>query len=181
MGEKRRSKGRPPKLTLSVQNKICEGLSLGMGYEQASLRSGITDRTRQNWVNTGKELYLAIENEEGGVDLTSREKAFLRFFLAHEAAVAESQYYHLTLLENHAQTDPGVSKWILERRFPLEFGGRTRIEHSGPEGSPIEIAEKNMPVEKRAAEIILILEAAQKRKEQQEKEGDGADAAPLPE
>jgi hypothetical protein len=162
-------RGRPQKLTPKLRDTLCEGLELGMGYAQASLRAGITERTRLNWVNAGKEVYeLVEESAPEGVELTKEQNDYLQFFLAHEAAIAESQYYHLSLLENHAQTNPQVSQWILKHRFPDVFGDKTRIEHSGPDGGAVEFKTADMTIEERAARVALILQAADQRRQQEQ-------------
>ena len=60
---------RPTKLTHEVQQKIGDGVSLGLTYALATESVGITDKTFNDWMNKGKtekygkysQFYLHIQ------------------------------------------------------------------------------------------------------------------------
>jgi len=155
--------GRPTKLTAKVQKILLEGLEVGMTFDGAATRAGITERTRQNWWNRGEEVYHMLEEAgEDGVELGQEDDIYLRFFLAHNEAVAKGQFAHWVNLENHMPNDPKVSMWVLERRYGI--GMVQRHEITGAEGGAIEVKSTGDSDDERAARILAILEAAKARR-----------------
>lgn len=133
-----RKAGRPTKLTKKVRDVIIEGLEVGMTYEHAAKRAGVTYDTFRNWRNRGEELAVIVDQAENDTELTDDDFLFLSFFKAVEAANSEAQFNHLVNLENHSSSDPRVSMWILENRFPNDFkGNRNRVEVTGENGGPV--------------------------------------------
>lgn len=164
--------GRPFILNDTIQAAYFENLEIGMGFEEAAALAGVTYRSVCNWREAGRTIQEKIDALPEGekLHLTADEDRLLQFFLAEPAAIAQSQKFHLVNLENHSQQDPNISKWILERRFPKTFGpSPNRVEHSGPDGRPIESKDvSDMPVEERAARIAYLLQRAAERAAAQE-------------
>ncbi len=79
--------------------------------------------------------------EHGEGALPEAEGAYLRFYRATKAAVAEHVRSRLELIAT-AAADPKhwtAAAWSLERRYPAEFGRRERHEHSGSVGLVVEL------------------------------------------
>jgi transposase len=101
---------RPTKLNSDITRRICEGVSIGLTYALAAESAGITYKTFNDWMNKGKteksgihhQFYQHVQkcNAEGAKKLLER---------LNDAAVA-----------GNCQ----VCMWVLERRFPEEFGRR---------------------------------------------------------
>ena len=101
---------RPTKLTNEIQQKIGDNIALGLSYSLAANAAGITYQTFNFWISKGKnstsgkyfEFYqhIQLRNAEGALKLLER---------LNEAADA-----------GNCQ----ICMWILERRFPDEFGRR---------------------------------------------------------
>jgi hypothetical protein len=101
---------RPTKLTHEVQQKIGDGVSLGLTYALAASAAGVTYQTFNQWMKLGRdstsgkcfEFYKYIEqrNAEGALKILQK--------LNDEAKAGNCQ----------------VCMWILERRFSEDFGRR---------------------------------------------------------
>jgi transposase len=101
---------RPSKLTQDITKQIGDGVSCGLTYALAAESVGITYKTFNEWMKLGRdstsgkyfEFYQHIEkcNANGAIKLLQR---------LNEAAEA-----------GNCQ----VCMWILERRFPDDFGCR---------------------------------------------------------
>ena len=101
---------RPTKLTNEVQQKIGDGVSIGLTYALAASAAGVTYQTFNQWIKLGRdstsgkyfELYKHIEqrNAEGALRILQR---------LNDAAKA-----------GNCQ----VCMFILERRFSEDFGRR---------------------------------------------------------
>ena len=101
---------RPCKLTPEIQQRIGDGVSLGLTYALAAESAGITYQTLNQWMQRGRNT-------------TSGE--YFKFYKFIQKCNADSARRLLERL--HDATEAGncqVCMWILERRFPEEFGRR---------------------------------------------------------
>lgn len=111
------------KLTPQLQEIIGNNITLGMPLKFAAEAAGITEVTFYNWLKRG-------EAESKG--------QFFEFAEHVKACKAKAVQLHLKLITK-AATDGSwqASAWILERRYPEEFGRKDRLEldanmnHSG--------------------------------------------------
>lgn len=101
--------GRPSKLTPEVQRRVLGALRLGLSRSAAAGVGGIAPRTLRDWLTRGErgeapfdELLEAVETSEG------QAQARLTGGLVKAAA-----------------GDPKVAQWLLERRFPEDWGRRS--------------------------------------------------------
>ncbi len=101
---------RPCKLTDEIQQRIGENISLGLTYSFASEAAGITYKTFNQYMNRGK-----TENSEKYFN-------FYKFIQKRNANAAKA------LLERIKEAvdagDCRICMFILEKRFPDEFGRR---------------------------------------------------------
>ena len=101
---------RPTKLTHEIQQKIGDNIALGLPYSLAANAAGISYQTLNEWLKKGRNS-------------TSGE--YFQFFKYIQKCNADAAK---TLLEHlKSAADAGnctVCMWILERRFPEEFGRR---------------------------------------------------------
>ena len=101
---------RPCKLTPEIQKRISDNIALGLTYSLAASSAGITYKTFNIWLNKGK-------TEKSG-----KYYQFYKYIIKCNADGA------LKLLERLNEAAKGgncqVCMFILERRFPDEFGRR---------------------------------------------------------
>ena len=119
---------RKSKLNDAVQNRICEGLKLGMTYKAAALSAGIDQTTFWRWHREGKKARNGVKRA---------------FYLSVEKSVAESQKVLLGIvLKGAKEKNPRLALELLSRRWPEAYAPKATIEnrHSGPDGkSPIKL------------------------------------------
>jgi hypothetical protein len=104
------------KYTAEAHKTIVKAIKLGETYKGAAMAAGISERTFYEW----------------------REK-HPRFLQAIEKATSEMRRANIEYIAKKAPTTWQAAAWLLERRFPNEFGRRS-VEVSGPDGGAIPIA-----------------------------------------
>jgi hypothetical protein len=101
---------RPTKLTHEVQQKIGDGVSLGLTYALAAEAAGITYQAFNDWHKKGKN---------------SKSGEYFEFYKFIQKCNADAAKKCLEHLNESAKADNcTVCMWILERRFPEDFGRR---------------------------------------------------------
>jgi hypothetical protein len=105
--------GRPSKFTAECRKVIVEAIGRGLPYCYAATKAGISYPSFCNYRRDHPDFADEI--------------------LRAEADAIDSR---LAIIEKASATDPSCAKWWLEHRFPQHFA-KTRIEISGPDGSPI--------------------------------------------
>ncbi len=101
---------RPCKLTYEIQQRIGENISMGLTYSLAAEAAGITYKTFNDWMNKGKTEKSGIYNQ---------------FFKHIQKCNAEGARILLERLNDTAEAgNCQICMFILERRFPEEFGRR---------------------------------------------------------
>ena len=101
---------RPTKLTSEIQQKIGDGVSLGLTYALAAEAAGITYQTFNQWMQRGKNsTYGEYFN-------------FYQHVTKRNADAAKELLERLNLAAKAGDTR--ICLWILERRFSEDFGRR---------------------------------------------------------
>jgi DNA-directed RNA polymerase subunit F len=101
---------RPCKLTPEIQHKIGENISLGLTYSLAAEASGITYKIFNQYMNRGK------------IDKSGKYYDFFKYIQKCNVDAAKEL---LERLNSAAKAgDTRICMWILDRRFPDEFGRR---------------------------------------------------------
>lgn len=129
--------GRPTELTPAVQDTLADLLRRGMTRQAAAAAVGIGWATLKEWVARG----------EG----TDPDREPTEIYAAFAAAIreAEASFEAEAIADIRAATTFGgapdwkAKAWLLERRFPEQWGNRTKQEVkqevSGPGGKPIQM------------------------------------------
>ena len=101
---------RPCKLTPEIQQRIGNNIALGLTYRLAAESAGVTYKTLNEW------------NQKGKTDKSGKYFDFYLYIQKQNADAAKA------LLERLNESAKGgncqVCMWILEQRFPEEFGRR---------------------------------------------------------
>ena len=117
--------GRPDKLTKKAQEVIVERISAGVPYKWAVAATDVSMGTFERWMARGAK-------EKSG--------KYRRFREAVEKAKADcvaARVAHI-LKAGQAAQQWTANAWWLERVCHEEFSSKQKVEHSGPEGKPIE-------------------------------------------
>jgi hypothetical protein len=101
---------RPSKLTSEIQQRIGDNIALGLTYRLAAESVGITYKTLNEW------------NQKGQTEKSGKYFEFSQYI---KKCNADGARILLEKLNDAAKAgNCTVCAWILERRFPEEFGRR---------------------------------------------------------
>jgi len=101
---------RPTKLTNEVKQKIGDGVSIGLTYALAASSAGVTYQTFNQWMKLGRDSTFG---------------KYFEFYKHIEQRNAEGALKILQKLNDAAEAgNCQVCMFILERRFPEDFGRR---------------------------------------------------------
>ena len=114
---------RPSKLSPAILEKVCEGVRLGMSYERASVRVGITATALREW----------MRKDEAG------NPRYAGVVAAVQKARADGETRLLARIHKASEDDWKAAAWILERRHPESYAKMERREVSGPNGDPLKL------------------------------------------
>jgi transposase len=99
---------RPSKLTPNITKRIGENIALGLPYSLAAEAAGIAYQTFNDWMNKGK---------------TEKSGKYYQFYIFIQKCNADAAKKCLERLNEAAGAgNCQVCMWILERRFPENFG-----------------------------------------------------------
>jgi hypothetical protein len=106
---------RKTKLTEQMITTVQECIELGMSYTATAGAVNITPETFANWMNWGKA--------------GQKDPLYSRFYAAVRESEGKLMYDCLTKLRKAADTGNAESiRWLLERRFPEDFGKRSALD-----------------------------------------------------
>lgn len=146
--------GRPSLLTPATALEICRLIELGFTYESAAEGAGVSYSSFNNWRNRAKEAEKRLED---GVEVPPEDLPYLQFLQAVKKAEKRAKEKHLANIDKASKRSWYASAWILERRYPNEYG-RARLEVSGPEGSAIPVKAEGLNDEERTNLLQLAAE-----------------------
>ena len=121
--------GRKTKLTPEVQEIIVDGINAGLTLVLTCARAGVTYVTFYRWLEKG-------EAANSGV--------FCEFFNAVSRAKADSALRLVSQITLQAPTDWRAAAFLLERRFPDDYGKRSEV--TGKDGGPVKVETKTQHV-----------------------------------
>ena len=99
---------RPSKLTPNIIKRIGENIALGLPYSLAAEAAGIAYQTFNDWMNKGK---------------TEKSGKYYQFYKYIQKCNADATKECLKRLDVAVKAgDTRICTWILERRFPENFG-----------------------------------------------------------
>lgn len=105
--------GRPPKaLTEHRLALILEQVAVGVPPQTAAVAAGVPAKTWRNWLSRSREA----EPVEPYRSMGERLEAAVTFY--HQSRVH--------VVHAGAEKDPRLAQWELERRFPNEWGDKSR-------------------------------------------------------
>lgn len=121
---------RPTKLTPEIIEQICLFIENGNTNKDACYMAGISEAIFYLWLQKAKKL-------------KKKSKANAIYFeLLESIKKAESKFraYHISIINTSAKRNWQASAWMLERRYPSEYGRRvTELQVGGIEETAIPI------------------------------------------
>ena len=108
------------KLTPFVRKRISELIEQGMPPYRAAIAVGVTAPTFYRWRDLGERA--RENNGHGG------ENPYLLFVNEIEQSEARFIERNVARIDRAAEKDTENAKWMLERRYPSEFGKRVEVE-----------------------------------------------------
>jgi hypothetical protein len=115
--------GRPSKLTIDVQSKICAALQRGNYIETSAAFAGVSKSVLFAWMKQGN-----ADRDDG------KANKYTRFLDAVEIAQAEAEVRDLQHIDKHGETSWQAAAWKLERRFPKRWGRVNPDQEVGEKG-----------------------------------------------
>ncbi len=116
--------------THTIGLRVIEQIRKGMPVVFAAAAAGVPRATLYRWLAAG-------EAEKPSAD----DESLVAFAALYRAAEAEYAAQELASIDGEVGEGKGDWKrtaWKLEKRFPKEFGSRVALEHSGPDGAPMQ-------------------------------------------
>ena len=105
--------GRKTKYSNELATRICANIAGGATYEDACRMEGIATSSYYCWLKKFPEFSQAVK------------KATVQFKRVHLSKIASADSWQ-------------ASAWLLERRFPYEYGRRPPVEVMGKDGGPVQ-------------------------------------------
>jgi transposase len=146
--------GRRTKLTPEVQSAVMEALSAGNYLETAAQYAGIGASTLYLWLDRGRaeKERLDIDTEAEPVE---SEQKFVEFLETVEKTRAQAEVRAVALVRKAAIDGTWqAAAWYLERSHPKKWGRSQRLEHSGPEGGPVQMTVSAEDLERKVIDLL---------------------------
>jgi hypothetical protein len=106
-----------------MREKIIQAIALGLTYERACGLAGVSYQSLRNWIARGGQ---------------ETEGEYFDFLDALKKAEAQAEAVCLQRIHKAAQGGQWqAAAWILERRYPEQWGRRERHIHESPDGSAV--------------------------------------------
>ena len=121
--------GRPTKLTPEVRDLIVDGINAGLTFGLTCARAGVSPATFYRWLDRGE---------------TAKSGVFREFCDTVSRAKADSALRLVSQITLQAPTDWRAAAFLLERRFPDDYGKRSEI--TGKDGGPVKVEAKTQHV-----------------------------------
>lgn len=116
------------KLTADVHRAIVQSIAGGAFATTAAHAAGVSKATYFRWLQRGRQ---ATERAEQGADVPLSEAPFQAFYEDVSQADANVEIAVASILYQAARAgDWRAGAWLLERRFPDQWGQRADVRHS---------------------------------------------------
>lgn len=133
-----KTKGRRPLLNDDIQKRIVDTISAGNYLETAAGVAGIGISTLHLWLDKGRTERELAELE--GREPTPDRRIYVDFLEAVEKARATSEARAVLHIQRAAADGTWqAAAWFLERSAPGRWGRRDHLQHTGPNGGPVEV------------------------------------------
>ena len=112
---------RRSKLTKKTTEQICNAISIGATYEIAAGYGGVSQRVFYLWLERGRKEAERLETDpEAQPD--PAERKYMQFLHKVYEANNDAAISWLNVINNSAAVDPVWARYLLEQRFPKDYG-----------------------------------------------------------
>ncbi len=112
---------RRSKLTKKTTEAICDAITIGATYDMAAVWGGVTPRSFYSWMERGRKESDRLEGDsEAQVD--PDERKYLQFLQKVLDSNVQAGIAWLNVINNSAAVDPVWARYLLEQRFPKDYG-----------------------------------------------------------
>jgi hypothetical protein len=144
--------GRPTLLDDDRLEAITNALRNGAYIDHAAQAAGISTRTYHGWMERGRTERDRIN---AGLAPDPDEAPFVQLLHSVERAQSEAAVDLLGEIANHARNGTWqAAAWILERKFPRQWGRFDRSEVTGAEGGPVRLDVSTEDLERKVQRIL---------------------------
>lgn len=120
----------PTAYTEEIGKRIVAEIRTGLPVKFAAANAGVHRSTIYDWLARGEKAAP-----------TDADEPYVSFALLYRAAEAAYAKQELASIDGEVGEGKGDWKrtaWKLSKRFPGEFGDKLALEHSGPDGAPVQ-------------------------------------------
>lgn len=140
------------KLTPERQARIVEALNNGNYIETAARYAGVSPQVYYKWMKRGTDERTSIGD---GQEPNPDEAIYVDFVEAVEKARSQAEMRNVGLIQKAAVDGTWqAAAWFLERSYPRRWGRSDRVEHTGADGGPVEVAVSMDELENKVAEVL---------------------------
>jgi len=139
-----------PKLSLVRIKVLSDSLKAGNSQRAACADADVSPSTFYDWLAAGKIELDRIEKEGGAV--RTERALHVQLVRAVERSLADFEASCVAAVVKQMPKDYRAAEWLLEKRFPGEWGERQRLEITGADGGPIEIMPARSLIAERLAQ-----------------------------
>jgi len=130
------------KRTPEVEKRILDAIRLGSTYKLAAQYGGVDHATLYRWLDKDATFAMRVKEAEGA--------AVTGWLAKIEKSASDGNWQ--------------AAAWKLERRYPEDYSLRQRLEHTGPDGGPIQVEQDvTYSLEERQRRILTIVDQARGR------------------
>jgi len=136
----KKSLGRPSKITLEIQEKICSAMLMGAYIETAAAYASINKQTLYTWMKKGNAQKAGIYRTFLDAIEQAMSKCELRDLEAIDKVATgrpEKQDINGNIISQSMAPNWKAAAWRLERKYPKKWGRREQIhvenDSDGPE------------------------------------------------
>ena len=142
MGRKKKTRGRPSKLTPEVQEEICAALRAGNYIEPSAMRAGINKATLYNWLKKGgQENERVARGRAQGRNcvVSAKLQPYVDFLDAVKKAEAEAEARDVAIIAKAALTQWQAAAWRLERKHFKRWGRKQALAVGNLDDKPLQV------------------------------------------
>lgn len=152
-------KGRPTKLTPTVQKTIIETVRVGATFEAACGRAGVPMSTFMEWRQRG-----------AGESKRKKTKLYADFAEAVDRAVADAEIHLVATINKASSKNWQAAAWLLKNRHPDRYSDRTDLRHSGEISQPAKEPDREGYTREELEELDRIEDARAERLAKEKKD-----------